>query len=215
MKVVMKRSFGRKRREDGFSMIEMVVVVAIGLVLSAMAIPQIKNAMDSFKLRNATVELSGLVQQARSRSVQDNKQYPVYFDTSVSGTIRAFVDVPISGTIDTTKDPIVSWGPEITPQTAAAAASALGTAALKTAFLGSNASLATVYDGSSSSSPVTFTPMGVPCSVVSSVCNSWSNPIAYWIFLKDARNSQWEAITITPAGKIQKWTYANSTWSAI
>jgi prepilin-type N-terminal cleavage/methylation domain-containing protein len=210
MKVVMKTSFGRKRRESGFSLIELVVVIAIALVLSAMAIPQIKNVVNQFKLRNATVEFSGIVQQARARSVQDNKHYPVLFDTSVSGTTRVFVDVPLTGSIDTTKDPIVSWGPEITPQ---AVANAPGTSALKTTFLSGNTTNVVVYDGSASS--ITFSPMGVPCFVTSGVCNSMATLVAYWVFLQDSRNSQWEAVTITPAGKIQKWTYANSTWSAI
>jgi Tfp pilus assembly protein FimT len=193
-------------------MIELGIVLAIGLVLSAMAIPQVINMMNTFKLRNATVELSSIIQQARSRSVQDNAHYPVYLDTSSTAMTQAFVGVK-GATINTTDDPIVSWGPEIRPQPAT---SALSTSALKTAFLLTYAPNATVYDGSLSTSPITFSPMGIPCyASTAGVCNSSSAIVAYWLFLQDSRNSQWEAITVTPAGKIQKWTYANSVWSAI
>jgi prepilin-type N-terminal cleavage/methylation domain-containing protein len=209
MRVVFSTQRNRKPRERGFSLIELCIVLVIALVLSAMAVPQVLNVVNTFKLRNATVELSGIIQQARSRSVQDNAHYPIYFDTGSAGMTRAFVGINGS-TIDLAKDPIVSWGSEIQPQAASGAPS---TAALKTAFLSGSTSNATVYDGSTNQ--ITFSPMGVPCYISSTVCNSTTTIVAYWVFLQDSRNSNWEAVTITPAGKIQKWTYANSTWSLI
>jgi prepilin-type N-terminal cleavage/methylation domain-containing protein len=210
MKVVRCTHIDRKHRERGFSLIELMVVLVIALVLSAMAAPQVLNAVNQFKLRNATVELSGIIQQARSRSVQDNAHYPVYFDTSSTAMTRVFVGIQGS-TIDLNgKDPIVSWGPEIRPQ---AAANAPSTGALKTAFLQSGSASATVYDGNTNQ--ITFGPMGVPCYITSSVCNSTTTPVAYWVFLQDSRTTNWEAVTITPAGKVQKWAYASSTWSLL
>jgi type II secretory pathway pseudopilin PulG len=133
----------RFKRERGVSMIELAIVLLVVMVISAMAIPQLLNAINMYKLRNACSSFAGIAQQARSRAVQDSAYYSVYFNTSDSSMTEAFVGVKGS-TLDTKNDPIVQWGPEIRPQTYA---SAPDWGALKTIFLASAGSSATtLYD---------------------------------------------------------------------
>lgn len=195
-------------REQGFSLLELVLVLVVIMVVSAMAAPQLMNAINMYKLRNAASTFAGIAQQSRSRAVQDSTFYSVYFNTSDPHMTESFIDLKKNATLDT-KDPIVQWGPEIQPVTVG---SVSNTGALKTAFMASSGSSATVYDGSVTASPITFSAMGIPCAASSNVCLS-SNPVAYWVFLKDSRNSQIEAITVTPAGKIQKWITDGNSWS--
>ncbi len=208
----------------GFSVLELVVVVAIVLTVAAIALPSVSTMMDNFKLRNATADCSGIVQQARSRAVQDSRFYSVYV-TSNTSTSRAFVNIypqnndgtsgSSQGTVVDPKDPIVTWGPEIAVQPQGSAPSAT---ALRNSFLPTTSSVVPL-DGSVSGNPITFGPMGVPCVPVAAtggtVCNNSSGPVAYWLFLQDSRSQAWQAITITPAGRIQKWALSGVTWSPV
>lgn len=196
---------------SGFSMIELAVVLAVTMIISAMAIPQVMNMMTLFKLRNSCTEFAGIVQQARSRSVQDNKYYSVYFNTGATGMTEAFVNVTPGAAIDPL-DPITSWSPEVQ---ARPMASAPPTGGLQASFLpiagGYN-----LYDANLPATPITFSPMGIPCDLAGGVvCASPGSAVAYWAFFQDTRSQQWEAVTITPAGKVQKWMYSGTTWSLL
>lgn len=204
---------GRTRRAggaSGFSMIELAVVLAVTMIISAMAIPQVMNMMTLFKLRNSCTQFVGIVQQARSRSVQDNKYYSVYFNTSATGMTEAFVNVNGS-TIDPL-DPITSWSPEVKAQPLA---NAPGTSGLQASFL-PTAGGYLLYDANLPATPITFSPMGIPCNLAGgSVCANPGTAVAYWAFFQDTRSQQWEAVTVTPAGKVQKWMYSGTTWSLL
>lgn len=202
----------RCRQERGFSMLELVLVVVVVLVISAMAVPQLLNAVNMYKLRNACSTFAGLAQQARSRAVQDSTYYQLYFNISDPHMTESFIDIKKNATLDTTKDPIAQWGPEIQP---VASGTAPSSSTLKTAFLSTFGSSAVLYDASTTTSPLTFSPMGIPCYPSSGSCISSGTPVAYWIFFKDSRNSQFEAVTVTPAGKIQKWIYSGNSWSLL
>src|SRR5258708_8490414 len=66
-----------KKTESGFSMIELMVVVAIILIITATVIPNIGRVLDDAKLRASAQELSGLYQEARMRAARDNTYYEV------------------------------------------------------------------------------------------------------------------------------------------
>jgi prepilin-type N-terminal cleavage/methylation domain-containing protein len=58
-----------RRTAAGFSLLEMVVVVSIALVLSAMAIPMTINAMRSYKLNAAVAAATGAIQSTRYAAI--------------------------------------------------------------------------------------------------------------------------------------------------
>lgn len=213
------RNDKRRRAEQGFSILEVAVVVAITLVVSAMAIPSLLNATHTFRLRNASSEFAGLLQQARSRSVRDSTYYGVDI-VWTSPITKAFVDLDKNSTLDETCtsdkncDPFVSWAPEVEPQPQS---SAPDRTSLQNLFLTGSTGV-TPVDGSLSSTAITFSPMGLPCVTTTSggstVCNTTGGLVAYWIFFQNNVNQQWEAVTVTPAGKIQKWSHTGS-WAAL
>ena len=208
---------GRNRDcQSGFTIIEVTLVALISFILAALAVPNIMCFIHTARIQGAGSDFAGLLQQARMRSVQDDNYYATYF--SVSGTLQeAYVDISKNGgTGVTSSDALIQISSEITPT---AASSAPDTSNLKGQFLPTGSTL-TVNDGSSSSSPIIFNSRGLPCTSISApggtICTSSSTyATAYWVFFQDSVTSTWEAITVSPAGRIQKWRHGVGGWSKL
>jgi hypothetical protein len=111
-------------------------------------------------------------------------------------------------------DPLIQISSEVVP---IAASNAPDTANLKGQFLPSGSTL-TVNDGTSSTAPIIFNSRGLPCTSISApggtICTSSSTyATAYWVFLQDNITNNWEAITVSPAGRIQKWGHGAGGWT--
>lgn len=208
----------------GFSLLELLFVVAILLVLIALSIPSLMGAVHRSRLRSAGTDLAGLLQQARMRAIQDDRFYSVqpFAGNSVP---QEFVDIypqSVNGasgsngaTLDP-QDPVISFSSEIIQQPQSAAPS---TANLSAQLLGTNPSGLTPQDGSSAASRVTFGPEGLPCIATAAnggtVCNTRGGPVAYWVFFQNNVTEDWEAVTVTPAGRVQKWYYTGTVWGKL
>lgn len=60
----------RRNKEKGFSLVELIVAVAIALVLMGFAIPVILSAMRNYTLSSASSNMTRLMQQARYAAIQ-------------------------------------------------------------------------------------------------------------------------------------------------
>jgi prepilin-type N-terminal cleavage/methylation domain-containing protein len=202
------------RCKAGFTMVELLMVVVVVLIVAGIAVPNIMNFMHAARLRGAGTDFSSLLQTARVRAVQDDRFYSTYI---IAGPPQqAYVDVTGNGgTGVVAGDPLIGISFEVTP---VAAANAPGTANLQGQFLPTGSGL-TVKDGSTTGTPVIFGPRGLPCTTQSAsggnVCDSAGGATAFWIFFQDTSTQAWEAITVSPAGRIQKWQYGGSAWSKL
>ena len=200
--------------ERGFSLLELVIVLAVSLVVAAMAVPNFISAVRSAHLKGAISDFSGLLQAERIRAVDGDNFYSAYVLTG--NPEQGFVDIAGKGatTIDP-KDPVIQINNEVIQQPVG---SAPKTASLKTLFLPANATVA-LYDGSVSTNPITFGPRGLPCYVGGGqVCKTRiaAGDVSYWIFFQNTSSLGWGAVTVTPAGRIQRWSYsggAAGTWT--
>ena len=75
----------RARRQAGFTMLEMVVVMAIVGIAAAMAVPSWRATMANSRLRDAAGDVADLLSAARARAISNNRTFVVYFDTGVNG----------------------------------------------------------------------------------------------------------------------------------
>jgi prepilin-type N-terminal cleavage/methylation domain-containing protein len=222
---------GESATSAGFSLIELLVVVAIFVVVAALAVPNLIRAGHAARLRGAGSDFASLLQQARIRAIQDDRFYSVYCTRDVgcqqtdNSPAVEFVDIypqninGASGSGGTTvdpNDPSTSLAPEIMEQPQSQAPN---TPNLLQQVLGGNPSNLTPVDGSSPATPVTFGPQGLPCIPVAltggTVCNSRGGPVAYWVFFQNNVTQDWEAVTITPAGRLQKWAYSAGAWQRL
>lgn len=204
----------KSQGQSGFTMIELMVVVVIILILGGYAVPNVLNFIHMARLRGSASDYASLLQVARIRSVQDNNFYSSYI--LAGSPQQAYVDLKSNGgTQVDSGDPLIALSTEVAP---VAAGSAPDTTNLKGKFLPAGSGL-TVKDGSTTANRVIFSPRGLPCSTQSAtggtVCDSAAGATAFWVFFKDNRTSAWEAVTVSPAGRVQKWQHGTGGWSKL
>jgi type II secretory pathway pseudopilin PulG len=212
-------------RQTGFSVMELLLVVIIVLIALAMAIPSVLSALRMGHLRGAASDYAGLLEVARSYSIKDNRYYSTYILSAATGSPVAFAYVDLlpkvltgqsgnGGTGVTPGDPVVTIESDVVVM---AVASAPNTSNLESLLLPSTTP---VTPTDTSATAATFGPRGLPCTPNSNmtggtVCDTSGGPTAYWTFLKNTRSNTWEAVTITPAGRIEKWAYTGSAWQKL
>ena len=208
----------KKNSAAGFSVVELLTVCVIILIVAAVAVPNMISAVHLSKLRAAGSDFSSITQVARIRAVQDDRFYSVRIFAGPPQ--QAYVDIfPQSstgasgngGTGVAAGDPLNPIAAEVVTKTAA---NAPNTANLKSQFLPTGSTL-TPNDGSTSAGAITFGPRGLPCASLSAtggtVCDSSGGATAYWIFFQNTSTSAWEAVTVSPAGRIRRWIFSGTT----
>jgi hypothetical protein len=124
-----------------------------------------------------------------------------------------YIDITKNGgTAVASGDPEINIPTEVTQQ---AVASAPNTNNLKSQLLPATTP---VTPTDTSATPATFGPRGLPCTPVNvaggTVCDVVAGgATAFWTFFQDSVSTNWQAVTVTPAGRIQKWYYTGSVWS--
>lgn len=74
----------KRRASAGFSLIEMLVVIAIVGVLAAMAIPAFMNSMNGYRLSGAVAATAGAIQSTRFQAIMQGYQYQLVFSSSTA-----------------------------------------------------------------------------------------------------------------------------------
>jgi type II secretory pathway pseudopilin PulG len=201
-----------------------MVVVIIVMIVAASAVPSILSTMRMARLRGAASDLAGLFEQARINAIRDNRYYSAYILAATAGVPvqYAYVDMlPKSttqasgngGTSVASGDPVVTIPAEVVQTSVGSAPNSTD---LKTQLLPSTTPVTPI---DTSVTAATFGPRGLPCTPVTitgtnggTVCDSSGGPTAFWTFLQNTKSSTWQAVTITPAGRIQKWYYTGTAW---
>jgi prepilin-type N-terminal cleavage/methylation domain-containing protein len=96
-----KRTYQGQRRSfhrSGFTLVEMVVAIAIGGIMTAIAVPSFSDMREGYRLRAATYEVFAALQRARSDAVKKNNNYQ--FSLVNQTTFRIHDDTDNDGTVD-------------------------------------------------------------------------------------------------------------------
>jgi len=86
----MRMAMSKHRRggHAGFTLTELVVVMAVFLIASAVAMPQLGRALELYRLGIAVREMERELQTARVNAVQANRPVRVLFNCPVAGQFR-------------------------------------------------------------------------------------------------------------------------------
>ena len=203
------------RKQSGFSLIELLVVVAIIMVIAAMATPNIMTAIFNIRLRSAAGEVAGILQLCRERAVRNNRYYTVK-PATVAGANAAYVDLNYNSTFDNaapTPEPLIQFP---------AAVNVVSAGAPNTANLIANC--CTTFTPQAATILPSFNARGLPCVGASnpppanSLCNirdAGGNTVGFVYYMNQTRPFGavgWAAVSVTPAGRIRVWTYSGTTW---
>jgi Tfp pilus assembly protein FimT len=211
--------------QRGFSTVELLVVLIITLLIAAYAIPSLLSAVNTSHLRGAASDYAGLLEVARISAIRDNTFYATYVLAPATGAAegQAYVDLPQGGPPPAKNngasvqagDPAVTIPSDVLVQSQG---SAPNTSDLKSQLYPSTT---VVPPTDTSVTPATFGPRGLPCTpltltgTTSVVCDTSGGPTAFWTFFQDTRTGTWQAVTITPAGRIKRWFYNSTAWAKL
>jgi prepilin-type N-terminal cleavage/methylation domain-containing protein len=183
-----------KKKAAGFSLLELMIVCVILVIVSAIAVPNIMQANANYKLDAAGHSVASLLQQARMQAVKTNQ--PQYVQYDATGTL-AFVNDGSTTTYATGNPDVGLAGALSIP--AAAPASSL------------HVQLDTYIGGAIAPQVggiIAFNARGLPCTAAGNTCPSATSGFEWFI---QNGNGSWEAVTVTPAGRIKSWRLSKAT----
>jgi len=184
---------------SGFSLLELLVVVSILMVISIIAIPNMMTVISNARLQGGGTNLSGLLQNSRALAIGQNTTMTTRFTILGNGPVAYVKRADDTSPLDHL-DPQVQLGaplikvnlPTGSGEPAALTTTELGFAAVTT--------------------DPSFNSRGLPCAYWMGVCSS---PTGFVFYFKDNRpmgKSGWIAVSISPAGRIKRWTYSGTSW---
>jgi Tfp pilus assembly protein FimT len=195
-----------KARAHGFSLVEAMIVVAIIMILTAIAVPSIRRLNSNYKIDASGHSAASLLAQARLQAVHNNT--PAYAQSSPTDPTRAFVNNDPGLALATGNTEIaLNGGVQFQ-------AAGMPVHQQLDDYLGVNGGGGPIVKVGT---PVGFNARGLPClqSGTPAVClqddGTGAIPVFEW-FMNDA-NGNWAAVTVTAAGRIKSWRYTgNGTW---
>jgi prepilin-type N-terminal cleavage/methylation domain-containing protein len=201
-----KRSWG-VAAAAGFSLTEMVIVLAVMLFLAAIAVPNFMRISYDVRLSSAANNLSTLMQQARILAARTNAVYRIVIPNT-GGTACIDVNADSACTSGASGDILINFSSTITPATAAPD----GSGGTPSAYSLVGDTGTTNYDNATT---LAYSARGLPCAYVSSTCSTPS--AGYFVYyLKDSRPNGsigWAAVVVTRTGRTKAVTWNGASWN--
>jgi prepilin-type N-terminal cleavage/methylation domain-containing protein len=218
-----ERLLPRRAGAGGFSLLELMLVVAIALILVAIALPQLSTSLTLAKWRGEVADLSGVFQSCRSQAIKNNQTEQLNFTTSKGLAVAYLVDLDSVGT-----NAVLQYGQDATSMQAAqtqvwmfsqfsqvAAPAGTNPPPLDAGTMwggGSTVLPDTPSPASPSTNNLCFNSRGVPCNCPATLpnyCTAITNGYAFYF----QQGSQWAAVGVSPAGRIKTYVWSGSAWA--
>jgi prepilin-type N-terminal cleavage/methylation domain-containing protein len=199
---------------DGFTLTEIIVVLAIVMTLAAITFPIFTRISYNIRLKSAAVNISGLMQQARILAARQNGIYTVLIP-STGGTACINLNPGIDSTCDSGEvvlgqtEPVIRFNSNVIPATGAPS----GSGGAPTPYVLSGDTGGTPnYDNATT---LGYSARGLPCAYSAGTC---STPAAsYFVYyLEDPRpdgTTGWAAVVVTRTGRTKSYTWNGGSWN--
>lgn len=194
------------RKQKGFSLVEMLVVVAIIMVLSAMAAPTLLRSIRRYQTETSVRSVANILSRARYEAINRNQRIPTLFRTPVQATegARYGIDINRNGTLDA-GEPFIILNRQVTFYFNNTTPIAWGT------FQFPDYNIVTAPSAPPWS--MSYSAQGTLLTQSGGVWNLAPNVQGIALMQGTFADTNWEIwlITVTPAGRIRTWMYANNT----
>ena len=195
-----ERMQSRRNREAGLSLVEILVVVVIGMIVMAVALPNILTVISNTRLRSNISTLSGIFQNCRMMSVRNNRVMTTHISPATKG-IMAFVKLATdSSTTPTRTDTQVELEAPIIRVTVPSGPGA------PTPMDSGTLGFTPLPDD------VSFNTRGLPCLYSAPNCTTNQGFVYYFKDTRQVGSIGWAAVSISPAGRIRKWYWHGTAW---
>lgn len=198
---------GGNAASKGFSLTEIIVVLAIVMTLAGVAFPIFTKISYNIRLKSAATNISGLMQQARILAARQNAVYTVLIP-STGGTACINLNPGTNSTCDS-GEPVITFNSNITP----ASGAPNGSGGTPSAYvLAGDTTTGTPYDNATT---LGYSARGLPCAYASSTCSTPA-PTYFVYYLRDARadgTTGWAAVVVTRTGRTKSYTWNGASWN--
>jgi len=198
------KSRGPFASRGGFTLTELLVVLAIIGVVVGVAIPNLTRSIDNAKLKAATEQLAAVYQDARLRATQTNTPYQVLLSSATTAA-SSQVCVDLNG------DGACGAGDPATAFPAQVSLSNVVPVALNATQLGFTPATIDQTLG------IAWNGFGMPCQRSSSAapCATVAGWVQYLQFQRSGGDVLYAAVAVSPTGRVKTWMYdpsGNGKW---
>lgn len=184
--------------QSGFTLAELVVVVAIILIVGGLSIPNLTRTIDTYRLKGAAQSLAAAYQDARIRATQKDTSYQVLISPGIS---------PARICIDLDGDGACGAGDPVTIFPAQVKVSNLGVPVPLGNQLPFHAEQAAAPNNS-----LTLNALGLPCQRSSATAPCTATGWVQHLQLPRANGEvMYAAVTVTPTGRVKTWIFIPSS----
>lgn len=189
----MKKHTNFKRQMRGYSVVELLVSMAIISTLSAIAVPSLVRTYRAYQMDDAASQVASQLKFTRYEAIRRNNVMTCV-DKTQNGYLTMFTDYNGDGTAQASEKQIVFSGRATLVDAASVPSSAALTAVV---------SAGTLTTMSPTNGTITFDGRGA---------KSTAGVTVYWV---GNANYGWRAVTVMPSGSVQVWSYATGTWAQV
>ena len=185
--------------ESGFTLAEMIIVLAIILVVGGMAIPNLTRAIDASRIKGSAQAVAAAYQDARIRATQKDTSYQVLISPPGISPAQICIDLDGDGTC--------SGGDPVTTFPAQVRVSNFGVPVPLDPTQLHFPAITTEQPGAS----LSWNAVGLPCQRTSPItpCTAvgW---IQHLQLLRANGDVMYAAVTVSPTGRVKTWTFIPS-----